>query len=173
MARSSGCNRIADGRGGCGLTSRLKRGIPASMKSPSRLLPRVAGLSGLLLSLSFAGAETFRVATYNVENYLDEATTTRHAKSAEAKAKVRESILALKPDVLALQEIGQLSALQELRGSLKAAGLEFPYWEHVTGYDTNIHLAILSKFPFTAVRPHTNDDFLFNGRRFHLSRGFA
>ena len=66
-----------------------------------------------------------------------------------------------------------MSALQELRESLKAAGLEFPYWEHVTGYDTNIHLAILSKFPFTALRPHTNDDFLLNGRRFHVSRGFA
>ena len=41
----------------------------------------------------WAVAETFRVATYNVENYLDEATETRSAKSAEAKAKVRESIL--------------------------------------------------------------------------------
>ncbi len=130
-------------------------------------------LLALLLSARFASAETFRVATYNLENYLDAATQTRHAKSAEAKAKIRESILALKPDVLALQEMGSLSALQELRESLKGQGLDFPYWEHVTGYDTNIHVAILSKFPFTALRPHTNDDFLLNGRRFHVSRGFA
>src|SRR3989442_457288 len=120
--------------------------ITTRMKPPSRLFLHATVLAAFLLSLTLAARETFRVATYNVENYLDEPTQTRHAKSPEAKAKVRESILALKPDVLALQEIGQVSALQELRNSLKAAGLEFPYWEHVTGYDTNIHLAILSTF---------------------------
>jgi len=118
-------------------------------------------------------AESFRVATYNVENYLDEPTQTRIAKSAEAKAKVRDSILALKPDVIALQEIGALSALQELRASLKNEGLDLPYWEHVAGADTNVHVAILSKFPFTARRPRTNDNFLLNGRRLRVSRGFG
>src|SRR6266581_8266761 len=85
----------------------------------------------LWLSNAALGAETFRVATYNLENYLDEPTQTRVAKSAEAKAKVRDSILALKPDVIALQEIGALSALQELRASLKDKGLDLPYCEHV------------------------------------------
>jgi len=143
------------------------------MKSrPRGSLPPIIIL-GLVLFLRLAAAETFRVATYNIENYLDEPTQTRHAKSAEAKAKVRESILALKPDVLALQEMGSLSALQELRASLKAEGLDFPFWDHVTGFDTNIHVAILSKFPFVALHPHTNDDFLLNSRRFHVSRGFT
>ena len=100
-------------------------------------------------------------------------TETRPAKSADAKAKVRESILALKPDVLALQEMGSTNALLELRDSLKAEGLDLPYWEHVTGFDTNIHVAILSRFPFTARRPHTDDSFLLSGRRFRVSRGFA
>src|SRR6266446_5127681 len=118
-------------------------------------------------------AETFRVATYNVENYLDQPTQTRVAKSVEAKAKVRDSILALKPDVIALQEIGALSALQELRAALKDKGLDLPYWEHVPGADTNVHVAILSKFPFTARRPRTNDNFLLGGRRFRVSRGFG
>jgi endonuclease/exonuclease/phosphatase family metal-dependent hydrolase len=133
----------------------------------------------LSLILLFAGcahwaaAETFRIATYNIENYLDEATTTRHAKSAEAKAKVRESILALKPDVLALEEMGSTNALFELRGSLKNAGLDLPYWEHVAGADTNIHVAILSKFPIVARRSHTNDSFLLSGRRFRVGRGFG
>jgi endonuclease/exonuclease/phosphatase family metal-dependent hydrolase len=119
------------------------------------------------------GAETFRVATYNVEGYLESATASRTAKSTESKAKVRESILALKPDVLALQEIGSLGALMELRDALKAEGLDLPNWELVGGADTNIYVAILSKFPFTARRPHTNDNFLLNGRRFRVSRGFA
>jgi len=119
-------------------------------------------------------AETFRVATYNVANYLDQPTESRRfTKSAAAKAKIRESIRAMKPDVIAFQEMGGPSALQELRGSLKAEGLDFPYWEHVTGFDTNIHVAVLSRFPIVARHPHTNDNFLLSGRRFQVGRGFA
>jgi endonuclease/exonuclease/phosphatase family metal-dependent hydrolase len=132
------------------------------------------GALWLLLACSpRAGAETFRVATYNLESYLDSASQNRYVKSAESKAKIRESIRALKPDVLALQEMGGTNALLELRDSLKAEGLDLPYWEHVTGFDTNIHLAVLSRFPFTARHPHTNDNFLLSGRRFRVSRGFA
>ncbi|HEY9508930.1 MAG TPA: endonuclease/exonuclease/phosphatase family protein [Verrucomicrobiae bacterium] len=128
----------------------------------------------ILLCPALLHAETFRVATYNLENYLDQATESRaHPKSAAAKAKIRESIRALKPDVLAVQEIGTLSALMELRASLKADGLNFPYWEHVTGFDTNIHVAVLSRFPISARRPHTNETFLLSGRRFRVSRGFV
>ena len=131
-------------------------------------------LIAVLLSHLALQAETFRVAAYNVENYLDQPTETRrYPKSAEAKAKIRESILAIKPDVIAFEEMGTTNALLELRDSLKAAGLDLPYWEHVSGFDTNIHVAVLSKFPFTARRPHTNDQFLSSGRRFRVSRGFS
>ena len=130
---------------------------------------------GLLLVLGAAGAEAprFRVATYNVENYLDQAIGTRPAKSAEAKAKIREGLRALNADVVALQEMGATNAFLELRASLQAEGLDYPHWEHVTGFDTNIHVAVLSKFPITARRPHTNDSYLLLGRRFWVSRGFA
>jgi endonuclease/exonuclease/phosphatase family metal-dependent hydrolase len=133
----------------------------------------LALIISLIASALAADAENFKVATYNVLNYLDAPAEKRHAKSDEAKAKVRESILAIKPDVLALEEIGSISALQELRGSLKTAGLNFPYWERVNASDTNIHIAVLSKFPFTSVRPQTNDDFLLNGKRMFVRRGFA
>ena len=134
----------------------------------------LTGFVALALLAGAARAETFRVATYNVENYLDQPTETRkQVKSPEAKAKVREGIVAMKPDVIAFAEMGSLSALQELRASLKKDGLDYPYWEHVTGFDTNIHVALLSKFPITARRAHTNDNFLLNGRRFRVSRGIA
>ena len=121
-----------------------------------------------------ARAGIFRVATYNVETYLDEPTATRpRVKSAEAKAKIRESIRALNPDVIALEEMGTTNALLELRASLAAEGQTFPFWEHVSGADTNIHVAVLSKFPITARQPHTNETFLLDGRSFRVSRGFA
>jgi endonuclease/exonuclease/phosphatase family metal-dependent hydrolase len=77
------------------------------------------------------------------------------------------------PDVIALEEMGTTNVLLELRASLKADGLDFPYWEHVSGVDTNIHIAVLSRFPIVARHPHTNDEFLLDGRRFRVSRGFA
>jgi len=119
-------------------------------------------------------AGIIRVATYNVENYLDQPTASRHfVKSPAARAKIRESIRALNPDVLALEEIGTTNALLELRASLKSEGLDFPYWEHVQGFDTNIHVCVLSKLPFVTRVPHTNENFLLDGRRFFVSRGFA
>ncbi len=127
----------------------------------------------VVTTLPSIAADQFRIATYNVENYLDEAVEGRHPKAADSKAKIRETIVAIKPDVIAFQEMGSTNAFLELRDSLKKEGLDLPYWEHVTGYDTNIHVAILSRFPFAARHPHTNDSFLLNGKRIQVSRGFA
>jgi len=108
-----------------------------------------------------------------VENYVEVATATRHAKSDASKAKVRESILALHPDVLALEEVGSSNALLELQAGLKAGGLDLPYWDQVAGYDTNIHVSVLSRFPIVARRDHTNESFLLDGHRLEVKRGFA
>lgn len=119
-------------------------------------------------------ADTIRVATYNLENYLDRPTESRtHVKSDEAKAKIRESIKAVNPDVVALEEVGDTDALLELRASLQTNNEYFPYWEHVQAFDTNIHIAVLSKLPIVARRSHTNDFFLLDGRRMQVKRGFA
>jgi len=113
------------------------------------------------------------IATFNVENYLDDTAPRGRGKSAESKAEVRKSICGINPDVLALQEIGSLDTLMELRDSLGAEGCEFPHWEHIAGCDADIHLAILSKFPFAARRPHNDESFLLHGRRFCVRRGFG
>jgi endonuclease/exonuclease/phosphatase family metal-dependent hydrolase len=125
-----------------------------------------------LCQTALAGAPIFRVATFNVENYLETPSATRPAKSPAAQAKVRESILDLKPDVIALEEIGSKDALLELQAGLKTAGLDLPYWDQITAHDTNIHVSILSRFPIVARRPHTNDTFVLDGRRMQVSRGF-
>ncbi|HEX5223041.1 MAG TPA: endonuclease/exonuclease/phosphatase family protein [Verrucomicrobiae bacterium] len=127
-----------------------------------------------ILFAAAASAETFRVAAYNVENYLDKPTETRrNIKSPESKARIRETIKAMKPDVIAFEEMGELSALLELRDSLKAEGIDLPHYEHVRGWDTNIHVAVLSRFPIVARNSHTNLSYLLNGRRYHVSRGFS
>jgi endonuclease/exonuclease/phosphatase family metal-dependent hydrolase len=139
-----------------------------------KIVKRLLLLSVAMLLAGAVSAETFRLAYYNVENYLDQPTQTRRfAKSEAGKAKVVESLLAAKPDVIAFAEMGTLSALLELRDALKAQGLDLPHYEHTVGFDTNIHTAVLSKFPITARRSVTNANFLLDGRRFQSSRGFT
>ncbi|HRT09992.1 MAG TPA: endonuclease/exonuclease/phosphatase family protein [Candidatus Paceibacterota bacterium] len=139
------------------------------------IIARRACLAGVMLLAGAWAAQgaVFRLATYNVENYLDAPGLGRQPKAEESKAKVREMIRALNADVIALQEMGRPSALEELRRSLRSEGVEYGYWEHVTGFDTNVHVAVLSKFPIVARRSHTNENFLLGGRRFRVSRGFA
>jgi len=142
--------------------------------SQHRWIRRAAGALCLVVVLvGSAATNTFSVATYNLENYLEAPAGDRTAKSAEAKTRIREAIRRMHPDVLALQEIGNRHALLELRAALKTGGLDYPDWEFVTGHDTNIFVAILSRFPIVARRPHTNENFLLRGRRYQVSRGFA
>lgn len=130
-------------------------------------------LTVVFSELPAVAAQKFRVATYNVENYLDKPAGSRPVKSASSRVKVCAQICALQPDVIALEEMGARSALLELQAALKTAGLDLPYAEHVGGSDTNIFVAVLSRFPFAARRPHTNEQYLLMGRRFQVSRGFA
>jgi endonuclease/exonuclease/phosphatase family metal-dependent hydrolase len=127
-----------------------------------------------LLFAHLSPALTFRVATYNLENYIDAPTASRHElKSEPARRQICTNLLALQPDVIALEEVGQLSALKELQASLKSGGLDLPHLEFVQGWDTNIHVCVLSRFPIVARRSHTNDTFLLGGRQFSVGRGFA
>jgi len=141
-----------------------------------RLLRSVRGCVcfWLLLQPPVSRADTsFTVGTFNVENYLDAPSGTRQRKPDSAKAVVRESIRQLNADILALEEIGAASALQELLAALAREGLTYPHRVFVEGYDTNIHIAVLSRLPIVRDRSHTNDAFLLHGRRYHASRGFA
>lgn len=144
--------------------------------------PCVVGCAGpvgcllALLALGFpdlsSGAATFRVGTYNLNNYTDERLGSRPVKTVASKAKIRESIRALGADVLAVQEVASLRAFEELRESLKAEGVFYPHAELLFAWDTNIHVGVLSRFPITGCRRHTNDTYLLMGRRFRVERGF-
>ena len=114
-----------------------------------------------------------RVASYNVENYILSPIQNRPLKTKLAQAKVVESILAAKPDVLALQEVGTIKALAKLQKDLKAKGLNLPYVEHLKSFDPAIHVAYLSRYPFRKITKHDNESYLLNGRRLHVGRGFA
>jgi endonuclease/exonuclease/phosphatase family metal-dependent hydrolase len=131
----------------------------------------------ILVSWLFAAqataADTFTVATYNLENYLVAPQESRKAKPVEARARIQETLKTLNADVLALQEVGGKAALAELHDALKKEGLNYSQWEIIQGPDPVLNLAILSRYPIIARRPHPDESFLLNGRRFKVSRGFA
>jgi endonuclease/exonuclease/phosphatase family metal-dependent hydrolase len=133
---------------------------------------RSALLLFCLLLASVAPAQVLRVATFNLENYIEDPGAARPLKTPAARAKICQSILALKPDIIALEEMGSTNALIELQSTLKNAGLNLPFWDHLSASDPNIHLAVLSRFPIIARHPHTNESFLLDGRRMFVSRGF-
>ncbi|HQU09081.1 MAG: hypothetical protein B7X06_01950, partial [Verrucomicrobia bacterium 21-51-4] len=75
-----------------------------------------------------------------------------YPKPETQKQALREVLLQLRPDVLALQEMGPLEYLLELQADLKALGLDYPYTAWCEGQDVHRHLAVLSRIAF-AVHP--------------------
>lgn len=127
---------------------------------------------GLLTALA-APAERLRLATYNVENYRLDPSQSRPVKSLAGRAAVASSILAIHPDILALEELGGPKDLEDLAQRLAQGGWPMTYHQTVPGWDTNIVMGVLARFPATAAVAHTNEQFLLDGRRFHTARGFG
>ena len=125
-----------------------------------------------ILAAGIEAKDTFTVATFNVENYFLNKFGTRPVKSEPSRIKVAEAIVSIRPDVLALQEMGRRDALVDLQKRLKAKSLEYPHHEWVIGPDPAIHLAVLSRFPIT-VHSHTNVMYLLDRSRFQVGRGFG
>jgi endonuclease/exonuclease/phosphatase family metal-dependent hydrolase len=130
-----------------------------------------------LLLLVALSADTLRVATYNVNNYLimdrmvDGSWRPAYPKPESEKAIVREVITVASPDILVLQEIGSSEFLEELRIDLKQAGLHYPYAVHMQGVDTERHLAVLSKQSPVEVVKHDDLDFKYFDGREMVKRG--
>ena len=126
-----------------------------------------------LLSLCSFSAQTFTVVTYNVENYFLNDFANRKAKTEASRAKVAEVIASIKPDILALQEMGRKEALQDLRQRLSKKGLIYSQVVFLVGADPAIHLAVLSRFPIVKNHSKTNATYLLERKRFQVRRGFV
>ena len=108
-----------------------------------------------------AGSE-FRVATYNVENYLpmtrrvNGQLRTDAGKPDSEKESVVRMIGTVDPDVLGLMEIGEPRQLEDLQRRLRKAGLDYPFSDYLQGHDTTRHIALLSRYPI--VEKHSQGD---------------
>lgn len=117
-----------------------------------------------------------RFLAYNLRNYLTMRRYTdgrsveggKPEKEIEALVKV---IVAGKPDILGVCEIGSPEDLEDLRKRLGAKGVKLPHVHRVRGDDAVRSLAILSKYPLT-VHPQPADvSYRLNGKQFFIGRG--
>jgi endonuclease/exonuclease/phosphatase family metal-dependent hydrolase len=85
---------------------------------------------------------------------------------------VIELIATAQPDILAVQEIGSPSVFEEFRYALRNAGLDYEHVEYLQRGQSEINLAVLSRFPIVARHPHTDDTYSIGDAEISVLRGF-
>lgn len=124
-----------------------------------------------------ASAENIRVATLNLQNYLtmdrmvEGQWRTDYPKAECEKELIREAILANKPDILVLQEIGPEPYLKELRRDIESEGFLFEHAIHMQAEDEVRHLAVLSRIEPRSVVRHDDLEFKYFENRELVKRG--
>lgn len=133
-------------------------------------------LGCLFAVLPLAGKDV-RVATYNLYNYLsvdrlvDGHWRPDYPKPEAEKRALRSTILSVRPDVLALQEVGPPEYLEELQADLAAGGLHFPHSAQMPSIDGQRNTALLSRIPIQSVVHHDDLHFKYFDRQERVKRG--
>ena len=120
--------------------------------------------------------DEFSLMTYNLHEYgfddRDGDGQKNDPKPIEEREAVAALIASVRPDVLAIQEIGGSVVFEEFLFRLKTAGLEFPYIEHLQRGESEINMALLSRFPIVSRQNHTNDTYSIGPAEVPVARGF-
>lgn len=109
------------------------------------------------------GDITLKIATYNVENLFDLNTRGYRYQEYRPNTKslwnkknykiklqnIAKVIKEIDADIIALQEIGNINALKDLRRTLKNQGIYYKYFNITKNKPTTTKVAILSKYPFS------------------------
>lgn len=117
-------------------------------------------------------AESLALATYNVENYLLRSVQGRKVKPSYARLAVQDALRAMRADIVVLQEIGSLDALQDLNQALEKDALHYPFQVFSETPESPIHLGMLSRHPVSKVTHHATNVFVLYGKAYRPSRAF-
>lgn len=122
-----------------------------------------------------AAEDEFSVMTFNLHLYgpADRHGTGLLAPKPEVERNAVAAIIAReRPDVLAVQEIGNPSIFAEFRDALGKAGLDYPHMEYLQRGQSELNMAVLSRFPITDRRPRTEDRYGLGEVQVAVLRGF-
>jgi endonuclease/exonuclease/phosphatase family metal-dependent hydrolase len=118
------------------------------------------------------------VCSYNLKNYLKMERFVKGvrmegvSKPESEKQAVVHSIVAIKPDILGICEIGSAEEVQDLQQRLKQAGLDLPNVEMAGGGDPTRRLALLTHLPIVARNSQAKLSYQIGQKIFPVSRGF-
>lgn len=90
---------------------------------------------------------------------------------AERRA-IADLVRRVRPDLLALQDLGGPAMLEAFRAELAGAGCAFPHAELVPAAETGRHLALLSLHPIVARTPRTGETYRVGNEVRPVQRGF-
>ena len=122
-------------------------------------------------------ARALTLATYNVENYtvadrmVEGVYRQAYPKPEKERAAVVKVIAGIRPDILAVQEMGTQAYLDDFQRELRAAGQDFKFAIVLDAADPDRHVALLSKLPFKEVRRHAKVPTVYQGKRDVVKRG--
>ena len=160
------------------------------MRTPRLTIP--ATLAPVLLTLALStgcgrkadshaesvapAAGEFSVMSYNLGRYSladrDGDGQKNDPKPSGEREALIQLISAARPDVLAVQEIGSPSVFEEFRYALRNAGLDYEHTEYLQRGQSEINLAVLSRFPIISRSPHTDDTYTIGDADIPVLRGF-
>ena len=161
-----------------------------SVRSQDRLPARRRRLVGaftLLLAAASCGRtpappeapaeaeDEFSVMNFNLHLYglADRRSTGLLEPKPEAERNAVAAIIAReRPDVLAVQEVGNPTVFEEFRYALKEAGLDYPHAEYLQRGQSEQNLAVLSRYPITDRQPRTEDRYSLGEAQVAVLRGF-
>lgn len=124
---------------------------------------------------SAPAADEFSVMTFNLNQYNQtdrSGTGVPEPKPEREREAVIRIIAGARPDILAVQEIGNPSVFAEFRYELEKAGLNYPHVEYLQRGQSELNLAVLSRFPLTDRRPRTEDRYSIGEAQIAVLRGF-
>lgn len=144
--------------------------------------PPLWWVGALACALSFAQAfpaqagGEFSLMTYNLKRFSYEDRDRDGQKDNFKPENEIEAILSLlqknRPDVLAVQEIGDAASLAVLTQRLAKAGLDYPNHAYFMNEGATVGLAVLTRFPITSSQPITNETYTIGSEQLSVQRGF-
>lgn len=120
--------------------------------------------------------DEFSVMSYNLYRFgyydRDEDGQEDDFKPDEEVSALLAILTATRPDVLAVQELGDEAAFDRLRSLLKAEGLDYPHAQFITGFSPHARNGLLSRYPLASVTLWTNLTYTVADTEVGVSRGF-
>jgi endonuclease/exonuclease/phosphatase family metal-dependent hydrolase len=139
----------------------------------SKLVLALICLTLVASSLRAQSTGSFVVAAYNVENWNQ---IERRGKPDQPKPQIEKDavvavIATVRPDVLALEEMGKTNDLAELVAMLRAKGVDYANQEWIESFDPDRHVSLLSRFPIAQRFSRIDYNYLLDGKPTRIQRG--